>query len=49
MSGADRPGRRASSPTSSGSRRGTLAANLGLTAAHAYGVITMTEEGAAAE
>ena len=26
-----------------------VAANLGLTAAHAYGVITMTEEGAAAE
>ena len=26
-----------------------VAANLGLTAAHAYGVITMTEEGATAE
>jgi hypothetical protein len=26
-----------------------VASNLGLTAAHAYGVITMTEEGATAE
>ncbi len=26
-----------------------VAANLGLTAAHAYGVITMTEEGATAK